>query len=264
MLSPIEIAGLVPDYRDSQGILYCGDALEILQKLPSESVDLILTDPPFMISQETVIRRAPHHKYKGKDIRLDFGEWDKQWADDNEYLDWCKRWLAECVRVLKDYKHLLFFFDKRKISYVWDYLESLGMVGRSPLYWVKSNPAPQGRKVSFMKAIEMCLWFTKKAVKQGYFNWRLGQHPDYVVASIPVHGRLHPTQKAEKPLEVWIRYLSQENDTVLDPFAGSGTTLVVAKRLGRRFIGIEIDPNYCKVAAERLALTQPPIFTTDT
>jgi len=247
-------------YRDEMGVLYCGDALVILRQLPDESVDMILTDPPFMISQDVTIKRASHYKYKGKDILLDFGEWDKQWSDDDAYLDWCKVWLKECVRVLKDYKHLLFFFDKRKISYVWEYLEGLGMVGRSPLFWIKSNPCPQARKVSFMKATEMCLWFTKKEVRQGYFNWQLGQHPDYVVAPIPTHGRIHPTQKAEKPLEVWIKYLTGEGDVILDPFAGSGTTLVVAKRLNRRFIGIEIDEEYCKATVKRLSRIQPSLW----
>jgi len=531
-----------------------------------------------MISQEIKIARSSNVKYRGKDIDLDFGSWDKQWRTEEEYLDWCKRWLKECVRVLKPYRHLVFFFDKKKITPVWEYLENLGMKGRSPLYWIKclngsmkllckinnettflpireiyrlknehasevrllspkgewikvveiqkqysqgialylqdgsilkvtpehkfkingefisanklkvgdildkvekiditegrnkaffnfdlgwaiglflaegslgkdgtevrfslnkkevrfyyklksivdgfnspirkhiyrngliviidcfifsgiirkfiqgkgakkkflnirellktnneflegilkgffdgdgmkeetrvtmrfglsdnkqlaetllvlssilgydfrlkkrfvnyqngrkkamwisigksqhkgfktyptqikrilsikeanayynfslekehqfilpnriishnSNPVPRGRKVDFMKAVEMALWFTKTAVKQDYFNWRLGQARDYVVDSIPQHPRYHPTQKAEKPLIQWINYLSKPGDIVMDPFIGSGTTAVVARQLGRNFIGFEINSEYVKLAEKRLA-----------
>ena len=230
-----------------------GDVLEVLRGIPDESVDFILTDPPFMISREVRIGRSMNVKYKAKkDIDLDFGEWDRQWGSSEEYLDWCKSWLRECVRVLKPYRHLVFFFDKRKISYIWDYLEGLGMKGRSPLYWIKSNPVPRGRKVDFMKAVEMALWFTKGKVRQEFFNWRLGQQRDYVIAPIPQNPRLHPTQKPEEVIEVWMRYLSKEGDLVLDPFCGSGTVCVVAKRLGRNFIGVDKNFEYVEVARKRL------------
>lgn len=237
--------------KDLENSIICGDAVKELKKFPNESIDFILTDPPFMISQEIKIGRSQNYKYKSN-ILLDFGGWDKQWESMEEYLEWTKVWLKECVRILKPFRHLVFFFDKRKISYVWDYLENLGMKGRSPLYWIKTNPVPRGRKVDFMKAVEMALWFTKGAVKHEYFNWQLGQAKDYVMDSIPNNPRYHPAQKAEKPLEQWIKYLSKPGDIVLDPFCGSGTTLVVAKRLGRKYIGIEIDEKYCKIALNRL------------
>lgn len=242
-------------------IVICGDAIEELKKLPDESIDLIITDPPYMISQEIKIGRSANCKYKAKtDISLDFGEWDKQWGSMEEYLEWTKLWLKECVRVLKPYRHMVFFFDKRKISYVWDYLESLGMKGRSPLYWIKTNPVPRGRKVDFMKAVEMALWFTKGAVKQEYFNWQLGQAKDYVMDSIPNNPLLHPTQKAEAPIKQWMLYLSKPNDLVHDPFCGSGTVLVVAKKLGRSYIGIDIDPKYCEIAKNRLLLINGRLY----
>lgn len=235
------------------GKIIKGDALKILKQFPSQSVDMILTDPPYMISKEIKIGRSNNTKYKAsKDIDLDFGSWDKQWKTEFEYLNWCKKWLKECVRVLKSYCHLVFFFDKKKITPIWNYLEKLGMKGRSPLYWIKSNPVPRGRKVDFMKAVEMALWFTKDAVKQTHFNWKLGQAKDYVIDSVPQHPRYHPTQKAEKPLIQWISYLTQPNDIVLDPFMGSGTTCIVAKKLGRDYIGIELKEEYVKIAEKRI------------
>jgi len=238
-----------------------GDALEILPRIPDNSIDLIITDPPFMISQEIKIGRSANTKYKAsKDIDLNFGEWDTQWQNEDEYLKWCKEWLRECVRILKPYRHFIFFFDKKKITPVWNFLEKIGMKGRSPLYWIKSNPVPRGRKVDFMKAVEVALWFTKEKVKQEYFNWQLGQAKDYVIDSIPQHPRYHPTQKAEKPLIQWISYLSKETDLVLDPFLGSGTTAVVAKRLKRNFIGIEKDPKYVEIAKMRIRAQIEPLL----
>ncbi len=239
-------------FQNEFGVLYNEDALNVLKQLPDESIDFILTDPPFFISQEIKIARSGNYKYKGKDIDLDFGEWDKQWKTEKEYLEWCYTWLKECVRILKPYRHLVFFFDKKKISYVCEFLEQNDMKFRSLLFWLKSNPVPRARKVDFMKALEMALWFTKGKVKSEFFNWQLGQHPDYVIAGLPNKPRYHPTQKPEKVLEVWIKYLSKEGDIVLDPFCGSGTTLIVSQKLNRRFIGIEKEEKYCQIAEKRI------------
>lgn len=241
-------------FETENGILYCADSLKILTKFQNDSVDLILTDPPFMISQEVKIARSSNYKYKGKDIILDFGEWDKQWKTKEEYLDWCKNWWIECIRVLKDHRHFLFFFDKAKVSYAWDFMEENGMKGRSPLFWIKSNPVPRARKVDFMKAVEMCLWFTKKEIKIEYFNYQLGQHPDYIITPIPSknENRCHPTQKPVKFCTWVISYLSNEGNIVLDPFLGSGTIAVACEKLNRKWIGIEVNEEYCKLAVKRI------------
>lgn len=242
-------------YEAEDGKLYLGDARHFMSLLSDESVDFILTDPPWMISQEVTIHRASNLKYKGKDISLHFGLWDDQWNDDWEYIAWCREWLAECVRVLKPCCHLVFFFDKKKVSYVWYYLEELGMKGRSPLFWLKTNPVPRGRKVDFMKSLEMALWFTKGAIKQERFNWKLGQQRDYVEASIPQNPRYHPAQKPLEVLGVWIRYLSKEGELILDPFCGSGSTLVAARKTGRRWVGCDIDKDFLEVAKRRIEST---------
>lgn len=234
-----------------------GNSLEILKQLADESVDFVFTDPPFFISKEIAIHRSFNCKYKGKDISLYFGDWDNQWKTKEEYIEWCKGWLKECVRVLKNYRHMVFFFDPFKISYLIDYLEGMGMKARTPLYWIKKNPVPQARCVSMMSAVEAMYWFTKGKVKRDFYNWQLGQHPNYIICSIPrgEKGKRHPTQK---PLEVakWvISYLSKPGDIVLDPFCGSGNFLVAAKMLGRNFIGIEVVSDFYEMAKDRVGKT---------
>jgi len=99
----------------------------------------------------------------------------------------------------------------------------------------------------------------QKAEAKATFNYQLGQQRNYVEAPIPGHTtkedgeRIHPTQKPLKPIKVWILYLSNPGDLILDPFCGSGTVCLAAKMLNRHFIGIEKDEEYCKTAKERIA-----------
>ena len=154
--------------------------------------------------------------------------------------------------MLKDGCHLIFFFDKFKVTPIVKFLESLGMKARQPLYYIKSNPCPSVHKVGFSQAVEQALWFSKNRATAERFNWRLGYQVNYVVAPLPTP-HYHPTQKPLKVLEVWIDYLSKPNEVVLDPFAGSGSALVAARKLGRRFIGIEKEEKFVKIILDRLA-----------
>jgi DNA modification methylase len=137
--------------------------------------------------------------------------------------------------------------------------EGMGLEFRQHLFWLKSNPVPRARKVDFMVALEHACWFTKGTKSGAAFHYELGQQPNYVEAPIPNSPRHHPTEKPVRVLEVWIRYLTDPGDVVLDPMCGSGSTLVAAKRAGRRFIGVERDPRYCGIARGRLARTEWPL-----
>ena len=243
-------------------IIY-GDARLILKKLPSDSIDLIFTDPPWFISKNVVIHRSINpkkYKYVGKDISLDFGEWD-HFESEKDYWLFTKAWLSESVRVLKPTGHLISFFDRKRVSYMIRLAEKYGMAMRQFLHWIKSNPVPRARKVNFMDAIEQAVWFTKNTKSGATFNYRFGQQVNYVKAAIPGNTnkfdgkRIHPTQKPSKFALTYIPYLSNENDIVLDPFCGSGIFLAAAKYLGRRYIGIDIGENCCKKARKSLAKT---------
>jgi DNA modification methylase len=239
-----------------------GDALKVLPTIPDESIDLVVTDPPFMVSKEMKISRSRNpekfYKYRGKDITFFFGEWDV-FESEEEYWKFTYNWLSLVWSKLRKGGHLLVFFDKFKITPLVKWVEEHNGIARQPLFWIKKNPVPMARKVSFMNAVSLIFWATKFSTSRKYatFNYQLGQHPDYEFAPIPKgHERydygFHPTQKPEKIVKWLMEYLSNEGDTVLDPFLGSGTTMKVAKDLKRNCIGIEINPEYIEMTKKRL------------
>jgi len=242
--------------------IICGDCFEVLKQIPDECVDLILTDPPYMISKETTISRGKNTvKFKGKDLVLDFGEWD-HFGSFDEFMQWTYNWLDETARVLRKGGIFCSYFDKDKINFLSKYLQIKHKFKIKGYYAdLKSNPVPQARKVSWMNGWEEIVYLQKPDGPLTY-NYQLGQAKDWDIRSIVGHTtkedgeRFHPTQKPIKVISKFISYWSNENDIVLDPFLGSGTTAVAAINLGRRFIGIEKDKKFCEAAEERIKLAK--------
>jgi len=250
-------------------LLIKGDALEVLKYVPSAEIDLIITDPPFMISRNDKITRKKNstkYKFKGKDISLNFGEWDI-FASEKDYWKFTFKWLKEAWRSLRKGGHLLIFFDHNKIYPIIKWCSKRSGIPRQPLFFIRSNPTPMARKVSFMNAVNSIIWITKYSTSRKYatFNYELGQHPNYIITPI-CSGKeryeygFHPTQKPLKVYEWLIKYLSNENDLIMDPFVGSGTALVAARNLNRNAIGIEINDEYINMTKQRVAPGQRDLF----
>jgi len=227
------------------------DCLEGMKDIPDGSIDLLLTDPPYNVSNKTKITRNGGKFGKAKTIDMDFGDWDKNVIMWTDYID-------EFVRLLAPNGCLIMWYDRLLLGTVGIYLQdTYGFQVWHIGSWVKSNPAPQARKVKWQTGTEMFLVATKNKGTGHHFNFKLGQSPDYFKHSVS-YPHIHPTQK---PLELtkWqVNYWSFENDLVLDPFAGSGTTLVACKQLGRRYIGFENNAEYFEKANKRLS--QETIF----
>ena len=243
-----------------ENTIVVGDCLDVMAQMPDGCVDLVLTDPPWMVSQQVVIQRSmdpEKYKYVGKDINLDFGEWD-HFESEEAYLAFTKAWVREASRVLREGGHLVIFFDQDRTTQLIKIAREVRCHKRQHLYWLKSNPAPRARKVDFMSALEHAVWFTKEPRPGATFNYQLGQQANYVKCAIPGHttkedgDRIHPTQKPARVLKVWIKYLSNEGDLVADFFAGSGITCVVAARLRRRFFACDISADFVTKALARL------------
>lgn len=233
--------------------LILGDCIEVMKRFPNESVDLILTDAPYGISNEVTITRGRNRmKFKGKDISQNFGEWDK-FDGIGDFLDFTFAWSDEAIRILRAGGLFINFCDKDKINFQSHYLQQNNFKSKGYFAYIKSNPVPQARKVKFMNGWEMAgLW--QKMGGKLTFNYEYGQQPDYYIGAICGGNERteHPTQKPLELFKILIKYWSNENDIVLDCFMGSGTTGVGCLQLNRRFIGIEIDKNYFQIAERRI------------
>lgn len=234
---------------NNRGILLNYDSTEIMKSIEDNSIDFILTDPPYYISKNiSLIRRNNKLKYKGKDINLDIDKWDNTWLTREDYKKYLFDLLKEFYRVLKSGRHCIIFCDKLILSYLMESGEKIGFKYRCPLFWQKTNPVPRARKVDFMNSIESAVWLTKDIVKSNFFNWQLGsRYSDLIKHPIPTKEECsirHPTQK---PLFVGLyltSFLSKPDDICLDPFGGVFTFSLSAYLLNRKFIGIEKDYKY--------------------
>ncbi|HEX6778546.1 MAG TPA: site-specific DNA-methyltransferase [Ktedonobacterales bacterium] len=227
-----------------------GDALALLKAVPSASIDLVIADPPYNLGKDY----GNNHDLKGF----------------NEYLDFSRAWLSETHRVLKSTGTLYVFMGVRFISYVYDILDQkLEMYFNSWLTWHYTQG--MGRTRGFSPRHDDILMFTKSEdyqfhlddirVPQKYYRERnnmAGANPGDVWVFSHVHysnpeREEHPTQKPEALIERMIRASSSEGDTILDPFAGSGTTLRVAQQMQRNCLGFELNPAYVAMIQQRLS-----------
>ena len=233
----------------------CGDCLEVMKEIPENSVDLVITSPPY-------------------NIGIQYDVWDDK-MDWKDYYLWCEKWLKEILRILK--------LDGR---FCLNHYLSLGQSDNRHAPLMKLNETAE--KIGF-KHHTIAIWTDTTLIKRTAWGSWLSASAPYV--NSPYEGililykdswkkllegkstidkkmfmkatsgiwNISPDRekwtKANFPqsLPVWcMNLLSYENDIILDPFNGSGTTTWVAKQLKRNYIGIEISPDYCKIAEQRL------------
>jgi len=233
-----------------------GDCIEEMKKLEDNSVDAIITDPPYNISKENdnrdrsklnspIMRRESPLKY-------DFGKWDNMGR--KEFLEFTKEWLKECFRILKDGGAIISFFNKEDISYLGWIGKEYGVRTRTNFTWHKTNPVPSFRKVNYLSACEY-VWIGSKGKKTWTFNFKKQKemHNFFETPNSSSYGQTkHPTEKPLSIIEHFLEVHTNENDLVLDPFLGSGTTAVACIKLNRKFIGIEKEEEYVKIAKARI------------
>lgn len=237
-----------------------GDCLEIMKQIPDGSIDLILTDPPYNISIEgkKITRTYAHYNWKRRsDIGLDFGKWDRNWKDDEEFFAWVEEWFKEVVRILKDGAWMYIFFDKQKTGIFDLYLApKYGVKARTIYVWVKTNPVPSFRKVNWNSGTEH-IWVGSRGDSKlkNFLNQKYMSNYFISPNASAYKETIHPTEKPLILLKHLIEVNTNEGELVCDPFAGSGSTLVACKQLGRRYIGIEISQEYVDIANKRLENT---------
>jgi modification methylase len=238
-----------------------------MNSLPEGSVDLIFADPPYNLQLGGDLSRPDNSVVDAVD-----DDWD-QFESFATYDKFTEDWLRAAKRVLKDDGGLWVIGSYHNIFRVGKILQDLGYWILNDIIWVKSNPMPNFRGTRFTNAHETLIWAAKTKEGRYKFNYEMLKHlnddkqmrSDWEIPLCTGSERIkdgkgrkaHPTQKPEALLTRVILASSDINDIVLDPFTGSGTTPAVAKRLNRRFIGIERDQGYAEVAHERIASVKP-------
>ncbi len=237
--------------------IVCCDCIEGLKELPDNYVDLVITDPPYAISQKgkKISRKSLNSKSwkRNSDIKLDFGKWDN-FKTEEDFFKFTESWFKECVGMLKQKSWIYIFFDKQKTGYFDLFLsKKYGIKSRTIFTWLKSNPTPSFRKVNWLSASEFVWVGSKGECKLKNFLNQTDMFNYMITPNKSIYGVTeHPT---EKPIDLIIKFIltsSNEGDLILDPFLGSGTTAVACSSLNRNFLGFEINPEYCQIAIKRL------------
>lgn len=236
--------------------LYMGDALKLLSQARSEIFDLIFADPPYFLSNDGITCQA------GKMVSVNKGAWDKVSTFEAMH-SFNLAWLSECRRLLKPNGTIWITGTSHNIYSVGYALQTLGYKILNDIAWYKVNPPPNLSCRYFTHATETILWAKLGSKARHLFHYEDMKRKNkgkqmqslwYIKPPTKYEKRYekHPTQKPEALLERILSASSSPGDLVLDPFCGSGTTGVVCARLGRRFVGFELDTSYLKVAAKRI------------
>ena len=243
-----------------------GDCIQAMRALPANSVDLIFADPPYNLQLKGELHRPNNSRVDAVD-----DAWDK-FDSFAAYDRFTREWLEQARRVLKPNGAIWVIGSYHNIFRLGASLQDLGFWILNDVVWRKTNPMPNFRGKRLTNAHETLIWAAPSEAAKPKFNYDalkelndgLQMRSDWVLpicsGSERIKGKdgakAHPTQKPESLLHRVIVGTTDPGDVVLDPFFGTGTTGAVAKRLGRRFVGIEREAGYITVARERLAATK--------
>jgi modification methylase len=246
-----------------------GDCVEVMDSLPASSVDMIFADPPYNLQLHQELWRPNFTRVDPVD-----DEWDR-FTDFAVYDAFTRAWLLACRRVLKPSGTIWVIGSYHNIFRLGSLLQDLGFWVLNDVVWIKDNPMPNFRGVRFTNAHEMLIWAQKERGAPYVFNHHamratnenLQMRSDWYLPICNGAERLrqdgekaHSTQKPEALLYRVIQASSNPGEVVLDPFFGTGTSGVVAKRLHRRWIGIEREGRYVELARQRIAAVEPVAY----
>lgn len=207
------------------------DCMDGFQTLEDQSIDFVVTDPPYECSTSRITRNNQ------SDLNSDFGEWDRFFTD----------WVVQAFRVLKPDSGMIVFVPATRFETLMFHCEEAGFTYVQPWFWHKTNPAVVMR-AGLQWAVEHMIY-----VRKGKSNLNIsnkGRCHNIFRYPIP-HPRIHDTQKPVDLMVKIVEYVSNKGDTILDPFFGSGSTGIAAVNRGRKFVGFEKHEPHFKDALKR-------------
>ncbi len=242
------------DYKIIQG--NCLEEMDKIYEEKGEFVDFIFADPPYFLSNGGITCK------NGKMVNVDKGDWDKSKGADLNH-EFNHEWIKRCKKILKPNGSMMVSGTLHVIYSVGFAMQQLNMKLLNNITWEKPNPPPNLACRYFTHSTETIIWAAKTLKSKHFFNYQLikkindnKQMKDVWSFTAPKKSEKsfgkHPTQK---PLELLTRILlstTNENDLVLDPFNGSGTTGVACAINKRRYIGIELEEKYIELAKKRI------------
>lgn len=222
---------------------YNSDCIIGMQELQNETVDALITDPPYNIARDN------NFDTMGR-AGIDFGKWDKGFD--------LVSWISFAIDKVKKGGNVIIFTDWKSTTPIIEELEKNNCEVKDMIRIEKSNPMPRNRDRRFITDYEIAIWSVKKGDKWT-FNRKSETYERPLIKTRVTPksekvGKGHPTQKNIETMEWIIERLTNEQDVVLDPFMGSGTTGVACQKSNRRFIGYELDVDYYAMAKNRLLI----------
>ncbi len=224
--------------------LYLANSFSFVKQLKAQNimVDAIITDPPYNISKENNFSTLNKPR-KG----IDFGYWDNN-------FNVCE-WIEDYSKLLKPNGSIIIFCSYIYLSFVIEELKKNNIETKDIIIWKKTNPMPRNTNRRYVQDMEFAIWGVKKRAKWTFNKSKDTPYLRSIFESSVVGGNertSHPTQKSYKVMKEIIKIHTNENDLILDPFMGSGTTGVAAVENNRKFIGIEVNPEYFNIACNRI------------
>jgi len=227
--------------------IICGDCLEVMKDIPNESIDCIITSPPY--NKHSADRKCSKTD-SWQQANIGYGDF-KDDLPESEYQEQQKQLLRECVRVLKKegsifYNHKVRIVNHRAIIPT-EWLNEFNI--RQILIWDRGS-SPQLAPIRWFPTTEYIYWITKTNIQPKFY--KRSKYQKEILKILPKKDKEHPAPFPNELVEILLGNTTDVGDVVLDPYMGSGTTAIVAKKMNRNYIGIELNPDYIKLTNQRL------------
>ncbi|MFU2207679.1 DNA-methyltransferase [Solidesulfovibrio sp. C21] len=242
---------MLPQTIFDNGVLYTGDALAVLKELPADSVDMVLTDPPYSSGGLHLSARqaAPASKYQASGTKKVYPPMLGDLKDQRSFVMWATLWLGECWRLAKSGAPCLVFCDWRQLPAMTDAIQAAGWLWKGIVVWHKPNARPT------MGAFRHDAEFVIHAAKEKMRTHTRQCFPGVFHYGVDPRKKVHLTGKPVALVKDLLA-VAATGANVLDPFLGGGTTALACVETGRRFIGVELSPEYAALAAERIHVAE--------